>query len=141
MLRRRNQTTVTSAYSLVNTVQVPRGRCVPCHGATRGRSERTPLRGARRKSGGSYGSDVLLVAELLKRAHVVKTKCERENAKNELAILWRMGLNGGRMKTAFYVLMGALSASVILSSCGECSCKGNSDYLRDVPVTRTQSFH
>ena len=69
---------------------------------------------------------------------VVRGKRKR---KNELAILWRIGLNGGRMKTAFYALMGALSASVILSSCGECSCKGNSDYLRDVPVTRTQSFH
>lgn len=62
-------------------------------------------------------------------------------SKNELAILRRIGLNGGCMKTAFYALMGALSASVVLSSCGECPCKGNSDYLRDVPVTRTQSFH
>lgn len=45
------------------------------------------------------------------------------------------------MKAAFYTWMGAVIASLVLSSCGECSCKGNSDYLRDVPVTRTQSFH
>ncbi len=51
-----------------------------------------------------------------------------------------MGLNGGDMKTVFFALMGTLLASVVLSSCGECSCKGNSDYLRDVPVSRSQSF-
>ena len=68
---------------------------------------------------------------------VVRGKRKR---KNELAILCRMGLNGGHMKTAFFVLTGTFMASVVLSSCGECSCKGNSDYLRDVPVSRSQSF-
>ena len=45
------------------------------------------------------------------------------------------------MKTVGILGIVALIGAFVLSSCGECSCKGNSDYLRDVPVTRTQSFH
>lgn len=44
------------------------------------------------------------------------------------------------MKTGVIMLLGALVGSLVLASCGECPCKGNSDYLRDVPVTRSQSF-
>ncbi len=35
----------------------------------------------------------------------------------------------------------AVLAALTFSSCGECDCKGyNPDYLRDVPVTRSQRF-
>lgn len=52
-----------------------------------------------------------------------------------------MVLNRGRMKIRIIMMIGVALGAVALSSCGECSCSGgNSDYLRDVPVTRSQSF-
>lgn len=50
-----------------------------------------------------------------------------------------MRLNGVRMKNGAKWLMSVL-ALALLASCGECPCKANSDYLRDVPVTRTRQF-
>lgn len=39
------------------------------------------------------------------------------------------------------MMLLALVAPLVLSACGECPCKSaNKDYLRDVPVTRSQSF-
>ncbi len=39
-------------------------------------------------------------------------------------------------------LASSLAASLLLCSCGECNCNSyNKDYLRDVPVTRSQTFH
>ena len=56
--------------------------------------------------------------------------------------LWvKVRLNEGHMKTIFCIVIGTVMGSVLLSSCGECSCKGNSDYLRDVPVTHSQRFN
>lgn len=40
------------------------------------------------------------------------------------------------------LLLGCVAVgSMLVCSCGECSCMGNKDYLRDVPVTRSQSFN
>lgn len=51
-----------------------------------------------------------------------------------------MGLNDGRMKTLAIVL-GCVCFTQLFSSCGECPCNShNSDYLRDVPVTRSARF-
>ena len=48
-------------------------------------------------------------------------------------------LNESRMKTGAKWLICALVVALV-ASCGECPCKGNIDYLRDVPVTRTRQF-
>ncbi len=43
-------------------------------------------------------------------------------------------------KSLFTLVLGALVAAA-LSSCGNCNCNSyNSDYLRDVPTTYSQSF-
>ncbi len=48
--------------------------------------------------------------------------------------------NTRNMKTLATLTLAALAA-LALSSCGECNCKDyNPDYLRDVPVSRSQRF-
>ncbi len=45
------------------------------------------------------------------------------------------------MKIVFTLALGILG-SLTITSCGECACNSyNSDYLRDVPVTRSQHFN
>lgn len=50
-----------------------------------------------------------------------------------------MRLNDVRMKTGVKWLICAVTLALVVS-CGECPCKGNSDYLRDVPVTQSRQF-